>query len=258
MSTITQQLPVFDRRKGAGPTLVLLHYWGGSARTWAPMLERLPDRAAVALDLRGWSRSRQLDGPFGLTQLAADVLAVIDHLGLQEYVLVGHSMGGKVAQLVGASRPEGLVGLVLVASGPSMPAAAITPEYQEGLSHAYDSAETVAHARDEILTALPLSEDLRTQILEDSLASAPEARTVWPLVGIAEDIREAAGRIAVPALVVGAEHDVVEPVEVLREGLLPYLADTRMTVVGGSGHLVPLEAPEALAALVEEFVASLA
>lgn len=57
-----------------------------------------------------------------------------------------------------------------------------------------------------------------------------------------------------PALVIGGEHDHVEPVDVLRDNLLPYLADAEFTVVPGTGHLMPLEAPDALAAAIGAFV----
>lgn len=248
-------LPASDRRPGVGPTLVFLHYWGGSGRTWDLVRERLDGRDTLAVDQRGWGRSRALPGPYTLQQLADDVLATIAEAGIDDYVLVGHSMGGKVAQLVAATRPDGLRGIVLVAPGPAKPAAMITPDYQAALSHAYDSAESVAGARDHILTASALPGGRAEQVVADSLSSASEdARTEWPLHGIAEDISDRTRRIAVPALVIGGEHDHVEPVDVLRDNLLPYLADAEFTVVPGTGHLMPLEAPEALAAAIGAFV----
>ena len=60
----------------------------------------------LAVDQRGWGRSRALPGPYTLQQLADDVLATIAEAGIDDYVLVGHSMGGKVAQLVAATRPD--------------------------------------------------------------------------------------------------------------------------------------------------------
>jgi pimeloyl-ACP methyl ester carboxylesterase len=247
---MTATMPSYDHRAGDGPALVLLHYWGGSARTWQPVLDLLPGRATLTLDARGWGRSRELPGPYTLEQLAQDVHDVVADAGLTDYVLVGHSMGGKVAQLVAATRPAGLKGLVLVGSGPARPAAFITPEYQDGLSHAYDSAETVAGARDQILTAVPLGDELKAQVVADSLAGAPAARREWPLHGIARDITAEARAIDVPAVVVGGEHDRVEPVEVLRANLLPYLAKAELQIIPGSGHLMPLEAPAGLARIL--------
>jgi hypothetical protein len=196
------------------------------------VIDRLPGRGTLSIEARGWGRSRDLPGPYTLEQLALDTRDVIADAGVTDYVLVGHSMGGKVAQLVAAARPAGLLGLVLVGSGPAKPAAVVTPEYQEGLSHAYDSDETTAAARDNILTATPLSDDLKAQIVADSRAGAPEARIQWPLHAIAQDITREARNIEVPVLVIAGEHDHVEPVEVLRDNLLPlWVPDTRPHVL---------------------------
>jgi len=256
-------LPTYDHHRGAGPTLVLLHYWGGSVRTWEPLLDRLrgllpaaPD--VLAVDARGWGRSRGLPGPFGLHRLADDTRAVLAEAGVQDHVLVGHSMGGKVAQLVAADRPVGLRGVVLVAPAPARPAPGVTAEYREGLSHAYDSDESVGAAVEQVLTASPLSETARARVVEDSRASAERARAEWPLHGIAEDVSDRTRQIAAPTLVVAGELDRVEPPAVLRSHLLPYLADARLEVLPGSGHLVPLEAPEALAAAVATFLGEVA
>ena len=238
----TQQtlLPAYDHRPGTGPTLVFLHYWGGSARTWDLVVDRLAGRDVLRVDFRGWSRSSALPGPYTLGQLADDTLAVLADAGVTDYVLVGHSMGGKVAQLVAATRPAGLRGIVLVGSGPAKPAAQVTPEYQEALSHAYDSAESVAGARDHVLTG----GDLDLGRLDD---------TEWPLRGIAQDITEHTRMVSVPALVVAGEHDQVEPVGVLRDNLVPYLSQADFVVVPHTGHLIPLEAPADLVDAITAF-----
>jgi pimeloyl-ACP methyl ester carboxylesterase len=207
----------------------------------------------LTLDLRGWSRSSNLPGPFTLRQLADDTLAVVADAGVGDYVLVGHSMGGKVAQLVAATRPAGLRGLVLVGSGPATPPSQMTPEYQQGLSHAYDSDESRAGARDHILTATPLSDDLKTQIATDSRSSSDAARSEWPLRGIAEDISEQTQLVNVPTLVIAGQNDPVEPVEVLRHNLLPYISHAEFMVIPHTGHLIPLEAPAELADAISHF-----
>ncbi|WP_264038913.1 alpha/beta fold hydrolase [Mycolicibacterium hodleri] len=236
------------RRCGNGPTLLFLHYWGGSGRTWDPMLTHLDPQTPVATyDQRGWSRSKTLPGPFDLAQLARDATAVVAALGT-DVVLVGHSMGGKVAQLVAAQRPAALAGLILVAPAPPDPPAAVTPQYRRELAHAYDGPEAVTFALDHVLSANPLTGSVRTAALEDSLSAATTAaRTEWPLRGIAEDVTTAARRISVDTVVVAGERDVVEPVDVLRRHLLPFIPRARLRVLDAVGHLIPLEAPSALA-----------
>ncbi|CAN5311092.1 alpha/beta hydrolase [soil metagenome] len=238
---------IVRRRPGRGPTLLLLHYWGGSGRTWDPMLAHLDPQIPVAsYDHRGWGRSGTLPGPFDLAQLADDAAAVMEALDT-DAVLVGHSMGGKVAQLVAAEHPSALTGLVLVAPAPPEPPATITPQFQQQLVHAYDTVDSVASAIDLVLTAIPLAAPLRATVLEDSLACAAQARSEWPLRGIAANITTAAQQISVATTVIAGSRDVVEPVDVLRQHLLPFIPDAHVHILDGPGHLIPLEAPAELA-----------
>lgn len=258
MNMTTNALPVYDHVHGNGPTLVFLHYWGGSARTWAPVVACFGGRDMITIDFRGWGRSSSLPGPYTLQQLATDSVHVIADAEVADYVLVGHSMGGKVAQLIAATRPDGLRGVALVGSGTARPADEITPEYQEGLSHAYDSDESAAWARDNILTATALSDAVKTQIVQDSRSSATGATTEWPLHGIATDVSAQTAKATVPALVVAGQNDSVEPADTLRRNLLPYLPSAEMTVIPRTGHLIPLEAPTELARTIEAFANGLA
>ncbi len=253
MHATKQVLPAYDHRRGSGPTLVFLHYWGGSARTWNLVTDRLADHDVLTMDFRGWSRSRGLSGPYTLSQLAADTLSVLDDAGARDYVLVGHSMGGKVAQLVAGTRPARLRGLILVGSGPAKAGAQITTEYREQLSHAYDSEESTAQARDDILTARALSDELKAQIVTDSRSSADATRTEWPLRGIAQDISERTQMVDVPTLVIAGENDHVEPAQILQQNLIPYLPGAELMVIPSTGHLIPLEAPTELANAISDF-----
>jgi pimeloyl-ACP methyl ester carboxylesterase len=90
-------LNVVDIGDGA-PALVFLHDWGGSSRTWAPVIERLANaNRCVAIDFRGWGQSSKESKNYKLQTLADDVMGVIQKLGLKEFFILGHSMGGKVA-----------------------------------------------------------------------------------------------------------------------------------------------------------------
>ncbi|MFJ9117175.1 alpha/beta fold hydrolase [Streptomyces sp. NPDC102394] len=240
----------------SGPALVFAHYWGGSAGTWNGVIGRLrPEQATVRFDQRGWGASRALPGPYHLDQLADDLARVVETCVSGPYVLVGHSMGGKVSQLLAARRPTGLAGLVLVAPAPPQPPAMVTEEYRRGLSHAYDSPETVRHAVEHVLAATPLPETELGAVVHDSLAAGDAARQEWPLRGIAQDITTAVRGIDVPVTVLAGEKDVVEPSRVLRECLLPHLPHATLTTVPRVGHLLPLEAPEAVAAALHDFLA---
>ena len=239
------RLPVWTQA-GEPTTLVFLHLWGGSHRTFAPVIASLASGCAVvSYDHRGWGAARDLPGPYGISELADDALAVIAGLGLSRYVLVGHSMGGKVAQLVASRRPEGLAALALIAPAPPRPAVDVNAA--EALTHAFDSRETVSDALQRMLTARPLPPDLQEQMINDGLAGNREAQLAWPLGGITEDITAAAKAIEVPVQVLAGRQDRVDPPESLEANLLPFIPGARMTVLEETGHLSPLEVPEQIA-----------
>jgi pimeloyl-ACP methyl ester carboxylesterase len=115
------QLNVRDQGQGE-PALLFLHYWGGSSRTWELVIDRLKtDFRCVAYDQRGWGDSDKLETGYSMQDLANDAEALIRSLGLNRYVLIGHSMGGKAAQLLASKQPEGLEALILVAPAPPTP-----------------------------------------------------------------------------------------------------------------------------------------
>jgi pimeloyl-ACP methyl ester carboxylesterase len=249
---------ITDQGQGR-PALVFLHYWGGSSRTWAPVIAALPAAyRCVAPDLRGWGASgAPEEDAYALADFAADIAALIAALGLSDYVLVGHSMGGKIAQLLASRRPAGLAGLVLVATAPPTPLA-LPAEAIAAMQSAYASRESVGAAIDHMLTAKPLAPALREQVIEDSLRGAPGAKLAWPARTSREDICDALASIDVPVLVVGGECDRVDSLAVLQAELMPRLADAELRVLAGTGHLSPLESTAALAQCIGDFVERLA
>lgn len=99
-------------RMGQGRPLVLLHGWPEFWLTWAPVMQRLSDRyQLVAPDLRGFGDSSKPDGPWGAADHAADMLAVMDALGLETAGVVGHDVGGAVMQSMARMAPERIPGL---------------------------------------------------------------------------------------------------------------------------------------------------
>ena len=243
-----------ERQGDKGPAIVFLHYWGGSSRTWHHVTARLaPSCRTIAIDHRGWGRSDAPPAGYALADLAADALAVIGQLGLDRFVIVGHSMGGKVAQLMAAGRPAGLDGLVLVAPAPPTPLA-LPPVARDMMATAYASRHSVEHTIDQVLTATPLAPADRELVIEDSLRGAPQAKLAWPTATSREDISGLVGQIAVPTLVVCGAGDRVDSPAIIEAELMPRIPHARLTVLPEIGHLVPLEAPAALAAAIAEFV----
>jgi len=243
-----------DMRTGSSKPLVFLHYWGGSRRTWNLVLSRLDaDQTFVNYDQRGWGASANAAGPYDISRLADDAQSVIAEMGYTDYVLVGHSMGGKVAQALAARKPDGLSGLVLVAPAPAKPVAS-TEQLRELTMHAYDDEQTVRDSIDQMLAYRSLDTDLRTQIVEDSLSAGEEARLAWPKYVLGQDVSAGLSDVEVPVLVLAGQHDKVEPPDVLAEYLLPLIPHAEMTLIDDTGHLSPLEVPDQVARHIGTFV----
>lgn len=258
-SITTEAVTLHIEEEGTGaPALVFLHYWGGSARTWTPVMDRLASaNRCVAIDQRGWGRSDAPVSGYAIRDLADDALGVVAALQLDDYVLVGHSMGGKVAQVVAGDRPAGLRGVVLVGPAPAAPAAPMPDEARNQLLSAYLTRDSVLQTLDAVLSHRPLGPELREQVVSDSMAGAPQARTAWP-TATTEDVSSALTGVDVPVLVLGADHDVVEPISLLTEHVVPTIAGATLELVTDSGHLMPLEQPQQVADHITSFLGTLA
>lgn len=103
---------------GAGAPVVVLHGLFGSARNWTSIAKRLGEtRHVFALDLRNHGDS-PWDGDVGFAAMAGDVRAFIEGHGLMRPVVIGHSLGGKVAMTLALTHPETIGGLVAVDIAP--------------------------------------------------------------------------------------------------------------------------------------------
>ena len=155
-----------------------------------------------------------------------------------------------------SGHPAGLVGLVLV--GPASPYGfQVSEQQRERMIHAYEAAGSVAFVRDNVMTKRPLPDDLKAQVIEDSLKVGAAARVAWPSVAIAQNIATAAASISVPTLVIGGEFDQVDTPATLEKEVLGVIRTARLEIVQGSGHLLPLEAPKEVSTLINSFVAQL-
>ena len=258
MKIASNGIRLFGEERGQGDLpRVFLHYWGGSSRTWRHVTQALAATCrTIALDHRGWGQSDAPAAGYALADLSADVLGVIAALNLHRYVLVGHSMGGKVAQLLAAQQPVGLAGLVLVAPSPPQPLA-MPPQARAMMTEAYTSRANVEMTIDHVLTAQPLSAADREQVIEDSLRGAPQAKIAWPQATSLEDITSQLAAIEVPTIVIAGEADRVDSVQLLQQELLPRIPQARLHIVPGTGHLSMLESPQEVTHLIHEFVQGL-
>jgi pimeloyl-ACP methyl ester carboxylesterase len=102
--------------------VLAVHGITANSHSWLPVSRSLAGRVSlVAPDLRGRGRSNALPRPGGIAAHARDMLAVLDHLGLDRAVLVGHSLGAFIIARIAAEHPERVAALVLVDGGLTVP-----------------------------------------------------------------------------------------------------------------------------------------
>jgi len=103
------------------PTVLAVHGVTATHMSWNAVVAQAPDLDIVAPDLRGRGRSSELPGPTGLHQHGDDLVALLDHLGLDTVVVAGHSMGALAAVVFADDHPDRVQRLVLVDGGLPLP-----------------------------------------------------------------------------------------------------------------------------------------
>jgi pimeloyl-ACP methyl ester carboxylesterase len=206
----------------------------------------------MRLDLPGFGRSAPL--PFYNVHAVAQVVAALAE-GLQpdHYVLVGHSMGGKLALACAAESPPGLAGLVLVAPSPPSPEPMDEGERNHLLATHGDRAAAEQTLR--TITRRPIPAEDVEVCIADNLLTSPEAWRWWLAQGSREDITPQARQVACPVLVLGGSDDPVIAPSVIAGDIMPWLADASHIEVEGAGHLLPLEAVQEVGDAIRTFVA---
>lgn len=123
-------------------TLILLHSLGTDLHLWDLQMPRLTERyRVVRLDIRGHGLSAVNALPFSMSDLADDVISVLDHLKINTFYVAGVSIGGTIAQWIGFKLPERVLGMVIIdtslvnAAPPSVWRARAEDVFQHGLEH---------------------------------------------------------------------------------------------------------------------------
>ncbi|MFQ5416098.1 MAG: alpha/beta fold hydrolase [Myxococcota bacterium] len=262
-----------------GVPLLLLHGFGNEAHIWddfAPAVA--PYYRTLALDHRGHGESDRVpEGQYSYEAMARDVEALTAALGIDRLVVVGHSLGGRVATVFVDRNPERIAGLVLVDIGPELDARGSTrirmdveinqdptfsshAEYARALTLAYPEAQPQAlermalhglRQRDDGLYELKMDPALRSSARISSESAADDDG------GLSQEYQwEALARVACPTLVVrGAASDILsaDTAEKMAEEVLP---NGRLAVVARAGHSVMTDNPEGFEAALAGFLLS--
>ncbi|WP_030607965.1 alpha/beta fold hydrolase [Streptomyces sclerotialus] len=245
------------QRVGTGAhTVLVLHGWFGSSRSWQALLPHL-DRQAfsyVFLDYRGYGDRRGETGRYSLAEAAGDVLAAADDLGVDRFSLLGHSMGGSVMQRVYADAPDRVKALVGVSP---VPASGVPFDEQSwqlfaGAADSPDNRRAIVDfTTGNRLTGTWLDAMVRHSLEHSDRDAFAAYLPAWARTDFHTEIKGS----DVPIQVIAGRHDPALGAETMRATFGAWYPNIEIEIFPDAGHYAMDESPVALATSVERFLA---
>lgn len=240
----------------ATTVLVLLHGLGGSRLSWEPQLQGLATGSrVVAWDMPGYGASPAIDGAVTFISLADSVVELLDVLEVDAAHLAGISFGGMIAQYVAARYPSRVLTLTLLSTSPAFGLDGTTPgEWRAARLAPLDDGREPADFAVDVLTAISgpeISPDaLNGQRAAMARVSGGALRKSIDCL-VTHDSRALLPAINAPTLCAVGEVDEETPVA-YAFALADLIPHARLVVVPHAGHLLNVEAPEAVNQLLRD------
>jgi (E)-2-((N-methylformamido)methylene)succinate hydrolase len=249
---------LFYQVEGAGPPVMLIHGVGADASSWDAVVPALTPRFTVLrLDLRGHGRSGHVDAALSLDDFARDVADVLDVTAMPCANIVGFSLGGMIAQLMGldyAARVNRLVLLSAVA-GRTEPERARVRDRLEIL-RAQGVAAITGAAQDRWFTDgfIARHPELVRLRMEQLRNNHPESYAAAYTVFSTSDLGERLHAIRRPTLVATGEFDPGSNTRMARF-MYKQIPRAKLSILSGLKHSVLVEAPNVVAEMLLDFLA---
>lgn len=252
---------LYYQQAGVGEPVVFINGLTMDTSSWQPVAAQLAARyATLCYDCRGQGQSDKPPGPYAPQQHAADLAALLEALGLARVHLVGLSNGGLVAALYAGMAPERVASFVAIDSF-----ARVDPLLQ-AILRSWRAALAAGGPALRFEVAIPWvwGHSFLAERLDEVLALRDKAAQVDPaaIAGLIEglldfnDAKEALAAYRGPLLAVVGEEDVLTPKRYSQE-LLSWAGRGRLIELPAAGHAAPIERPEAVSALLLEFLAGI-
>ena len=242
--------------QGEGAPVLLVHGLGYTREGWGPLRGLLARRYRVlSYDNRGIGESEIPVGPYTVEELAADAVQVLDEAGVERAHVLGASLGGMVAQLLAAERPERVERLVLAGTTPGGARAYPLPQRTLALMEEAQALPPEVALRRFVENALAPGSAFVDEVYAYRQQHPPDPLgwSAQAAAGAAWDADGLLAHIAAPTLVVAGTADaVVDPRNA--ELLAAEIPDAQLRLLEGAGHLPSWERAGEFADLVERFL----
>lgn len=248
------------RESGDGSVLVLLHGLGGSRLSWEPQLEGLADtHRVVAWDMPGYGASRPLDAEVTFTALADSVIDFLDTLGADAVHLGGISFGGMIAQYAAARYPRRVLSLALLSTSPVFGLDGTRPdEWRAARLAPLDAGREPVDFADDVLRSIAGPHISAAALEQQRAAMARVAgRSLRASINclVTHDSTALLPAITAPTVCMVGDLDEETPVA-YGFALADLIPNARLVVIPMAGHLLNVEAPEAVNQLLDELMES--
>jgi pimeloyl-ACP methyl ester carboxylesterase len=221
---------------GGFPPLILIHGAVSNHLGWPGELRLLPPLQVITLDLLGHGKSDPI-GCSHVADYAHSVLALLDKLEITQGIMVGHSMGGAIAQTLAVQAPERVAGLVLIGTGSQLP---VTSKI---LDEIHSDFAKVAERITRWEWAEGVDKNLRELSKQHILAISPDvAYGDFMACSQFHLADETLRQIQIPALIIGSNTDKMMAWSA-SENLAAHLPHATLIQLEGAGHMMHLERP---------------
>ena len=262
--TKVNDIELYYEVHGEGPALVLISGIGYSLWQWhlmAPYLEK--HFQVITLDNRGVGQTDKPAGPYTASLLAKDVVGLLDVLGIDQAIVMGHSMGGFIAQALALEYPQRVSKLILASTNFGGPRhVPVTPEAMAVLSDIKSDPLTRLRNGIVISTAPGFAErqpELIQQWLDWRVANPLDIAGYQAQMGIGIGLLPEAAAfehrlpsISVPTLILFGAHDKVVP-PANADLLAKQIPGSQIRILAEAGHFFPLEVPAEATQVVIQF-----
>lgn len=234
------------------PALLIGPAIGTTAQMWHPVLPYLTDLRVILYSHRGHGGSQAPSGPYALTDLVGDLLAVMDQLGIDTAHHVGAGLGGLVAMQLALTGPERVSSLTTVASS-AHPGDRDSWLERAAAARAHGLAPMSAASMQRWFTA-DFQEDPAAREVQLAFLGVDPQGYAGCCEALADvDLRSGLGAITVPTLVLAGDSDEELPLP-HSEAIAAGIPGARLEVVEHSAHLPPTQQPRAVAELLRAFL----
>lgn len=239
--------------------IIFLHGLGISSRDWDAQIEHFsPNWRVIAPDFRGHGQSEKPKCEYSVPGHAADVIALMDALNIQQAHIVGLSMGGMVAFQMAADTPDRLASMVIVNSGPALPNDTFAAKKMlwSRLAAIYLlGMDKYAHKVASNLFKVPDAKALVT-FAQEQIAANPRSVYIKNLKSLwGWGVMDRLSSIPTPTLMLTGDQDY-SPVAV-KQAVVDAMMNAELQVINGSGHGTPMEKPEQTNEAIERFLIAL-